>query len=69
MVYFRYKIVNTLNKGDNKDNNNNNNNNSGCGGGGGSVKKDDDNDDNNNNNRSIQKNLSNEFCSQFLVRN
>jgi len=27
MVRFRYTIVNTLHKGDNKDNNNNNNNN------------------------------------------
>jgi len=27
MVCFRYRIVNTLHKGDNKDNNNNNNNN------------------------------------------
>ena len=29
MVCFRYKIVNTLHKGNNKDNNNNNNNNKG----------------------------------------
>ena len=48
MVYFWYKIVNSLHKGDNKDFNNN------SGGGGGGVKNDDENDDNNNNNQSIQ---------------
>ena len=47
MVYFLYKIVNTLYKGDNKDNNNS----GGGGGGGGGVKND---DENNYNNRSIQ---------------